>query len=74
MALSHTQSALQLQNPKAMPGALSRSMSYMEDNQSLQMEFKDKIGSIVAPMAMERSHITAHMVRDKLSNETIKWY
>ena len=66
MALSYTQSALQLQTPEAMPGALSTSISCLEDNQSLRPEFKDRIGSIVATMEMEGSHLTAHMVRDKL--------
>ena len=72
MALSYTQSALQLQTPEAMPGALSTSMSYLEDNQSNRPEFKDGIGNIVAPTEMEGSHLTANMVRVKLSKEWIK--
>ena len=61
MALWNTRRALQLQHPEAGPGALSRRISCLEDNQSLGPEFKDRIGSGVTPMEM-----TAHMVRDKL--------
>ena len=63
MALSYTQSALQLQTPKALPGALSRVIRFMEDNQSNRPEGKEGIGNIVAPTEMDRSHLTAHMVR-----------
>ena len=72
MALSHTQSALQLQNPKAMPGALSRVIRFMEDNQSNRPEGKEGIGNIVAPMEMEWSHLTAHMVSVRIPNKMIK--
>ena len=72
MALSYTQSALQLQTPEAMPGALSTSISYREDNQSKRPDGKERIGNIVAPMEMEELELTANMVRVILSNEGIK--
>ena len=72
MALSYTQSALQLQTPKAMPGALSRVIRFMEDDQSNRPEGKEGIGNIVAPMEMEELELTANMVRVILSHEGIK--
>ena len=71
-ALWHTQSALILQTPEAMPGALSTSMSYLEDNQSNRPDGKERIGNIVAPMEMEELELTANMVRVILSHEGIK--
>ena len=68
MALSHTHSVLQLQNPEALPGALSRVViRIMEDEDG-----KDRIGNIVAPMEMEWSHLTAHMVSVRIPNKMIK--
>ena len=58
-------SALQLRTPMATPGAPLKMIMLKEENQRGVAVKKDKGGIGVVLVELERSHLTAHMVRVK---------